>query len=114
MFFMGTVVEEMDWQVFVSDGDGFHRLDPKPSQAIVNHSPDGFSWGHMGSGPAQLALAILLHSTNDPALSADLYQDFKREFVGRWDKDKGWSIDQFEVLAWVEQNKGKVRGEGCE
>jgi len=35
-------------------------LDPGPSQKIINHSPDGFSWGYGGSGPAQLALAILL------------------------------------------------------
>jgi Family of unknown function (DUF6166) len=26
---------------------------------IANHSPDGFEWGYGGSGPAQLALAIL-------------------------------------------------------
>lgn len=37
------------------------RLDPGPSQKIINHSPDGFSWGYGGSGPAQLALAITIH-----------------------------------------------------
>lgn len=26
---------------------------------IANHSPTGFEWGYSGSGPAQLALAIL-------------------------------------------------------
>lgn len=33
---------------------------PERSQKIKNHSPDGFSWGYSGSGPAQLALAIML------------------------------------------------------
>lgn len=30
------------------------------SQALINHSPDGFNWGYGGSGPAQLSLAIAL------------------------------------------------------
>lgn len=30
------------------------------SLKVFNHSPSGFSWGYGGSGPAQLALAILL------------------------------------------------------
>ena len=35
-------------------------LDPARSQKAWNHSPDGFNWGYGGSGPAQLALAIML------------------------------------------------------
>lgn len=27
-------------------------LDPKPSQKVYNHSPDGFNWGYGGSGPS--------------------------------------------------------------
>ena len=34
------------------------ELRPDHSQKIVNHSPDGFSWGYDGSGSAQLALAV--------------------------------------------------------
>lgn len=48
-------------------------LDPKPSQIIYNHSPDGFNWGYGGSGPAQLALAIMFKLTG----KADGYQEFK-------------------------------------
>jgi hypothetical protein len=48
-------------------------LDPRPSQKHYNHSPDGFNWGYGGSGPAQLALAIVLKLTG----KADGYQDFK-------------------------------------
>ena len=48
-----------------------------PSLAICNHSPDGFQWGYRGSGPAQLALAILLDATNgDQAIAELAYQDF--------------------------------------
>lgn len=35
-------------------------LYPYSSQEVMNHSPDGFAWGYGGSGPAQLALAIML------------------------------------------------------
>ena len=43
-------------------------LSPTPSQGIVNHSPDGFQWGYPGSGPAQLALALLYDVTADREL----------------------------------------------
>ena len=52
-------------------------LDPKPSQKLRNHSPDGFSWGYCGSGCAQLALAIMLELTGKP----DGYQDFKSNVI---------------------------------
>lgn len=35
------------------------RIDPAESLAVRNHSPTGFAWGYGGSGPAQLALAVL-------------------------------------------------------
>jgi hypothetical protein len=51
-------------------------LSPRKSQEVYNHSPDGFNWGYGGSGPAQLALAILLEFTDkDTALTN--YQNFK-------------------------------------
>lgn len=39
--------------VLVNEDDLAPRLD------LVNHSPAGLNWGYGGSGPAQLALAIL-------------------------------------------------------
>lgn len=33
--------------------------DVQALQHLVHHSPDGFEWGYAGSGPADLALAIL-------------------------------------------------------
>ena len=52
-------------------------LTPTESQKVRNHSPDGFNWGYGGSGPAQLALALMLKLTG----SYDSYQDFKWRFV---------------------------------
>ena len=76
-------------------------LDPVPSQKLSNHSPDGFSWGYRGSGPAQLALAILLDATGNPHLSLDHCQRFKDVFVSSWDED--WTITQADVLRWLAQ-----------
>lgn len=52
------------------------KLSPKHSQKIRNHSPTGFNWGYGGSGPAQLALAILLLYWL-PDNAETFYQDFK-------------------------------------
>jgi len=60
---------------------GGYELPLNPSQALWNHSPDGFQWGYGGSGPAQLALAILLDLTGEPELSMSLHQEFKRHFI---------------------------------
>ena len=63
-------------QIFI-DGK---ELKPKRSQAVYNHSPDGFNWGYGGSGPAQLALAILLEITsNEEALR--LHQELKWHYI---------------------------------
>lgn len=77
-------------------------LDPAPSQAVFNHSPDGFAWGYGGSGPAQLALAILLHAGVLPNTALALHQRFKAEFLATLERSSfGLSLD---VLAWVETN----------
>ena len=69
------------------------RLTPERSLELVNHSPSGFEWGYGGSGPAQLALALLLDYTGDEAFALDHYQELKTEVVsqlacagseGRW------------------------------
>ena len=58
------------------------QLLPERSQKLVNHSPDGFSWGYVGSGPSQLSLAILLEfMPSDLALK--YYQRFKWNVVAK-------------------------------
>lgn len=59
-------------------------LDPGPSQAIRNHSPDGFEYGYGGSGPAQLALAICLFAFGNAFKAQAVYQDFKQLYVAAW------------------------------
>lgn len=48
-----------------------------PRHDLYDHSPTGFEWGYPGSGPAQLALAILAdHLADDEAALAN-HQEFK-------------------------------------
>lgn len=49
---------------------------------LRNHSPTGFSWGYNGSGPAQLALAILADHLGSDAAALSLYQGFKFLIMG--------------------------------
>lgn len=74
-------------------------LSPKASLKIYPHSPDGFNWGYGGSGPAQLALALLFNATGDRRLALDNYQAFKWTFVGQW--GDSWQITDQEILAWL-------------
>jgi hypothetical protein len=51
------------------------RLNPR--RDLWNHSPTGFEWGYGGSGPAQLALALLADHCGDDEQALNLYQRFK-------------------------------------
>lgn len=66
---------------------------------IKNHSPTGFAWGYSGSGPAQLALAILTDALGDSELALHHYQEFKREIVAGWGED--WSVTARAVREFV-------------
>lgn len=69
-----TLSGDADTRTVYLDG---HYLDPGPSQKYHNHSPDGYNWGYCGSGPSQLALAIMLKLIGN----AGNYQDFKFEVI---------------------------------
>lgn len=73
------------------------HLDPRAD--IRNHSPDGFSWGYGGSGPAQLALALCCDALGEEEGSRPrTYQAFKRKFVAKWGRT--WEITSSEIIDW--------------
>ncbi len=53
------------------------ELYPEPSQRLHDHGSDGFNWGYGGSGPAQLALAVLLEVCRCEQQAYACYQRFK-------------------------------------
>lgn len=80
-------------------GECTRRVPLPPRLDIRNHSHDGFEWGYEGSGPAQLALAILAHHLHSDVRAATLYQEFKREVIARLHADT-WTLtgDQIDRL----------------
>lgn len=64
-------------------------LSHKQSLKIRNHSPSGFAWGYMGSGPTQLSLAILMKYCEEAGyekfvdLALASYHDFKHYFIAK-------------------------------
>jgi len=89
--------------VILADG---HQVDLDPRFDLANHSPDGFEWGYHGSGPAQLALALLADATGDDELALRYYQDFKRKVIAAIDQDT-WTIHQAKILHWVERKRSQ-------
>ena len=65
--------------VTVCDGQKFEPLPLRLD--LFNHSPIGFSWGYGGSGPAQLALALLADALGDDDRAIRLHQGFKFRVV---------------------------------
>jgi hypothetical protein len=67
-----------------------------PRLDLWNHSPTGFEWGYGGSGPAQLALALLADHLGDDEESMSLYQSFKFAVVAKLPK-RGWTLTAAEI-----------------
>ena len=71
-----------------------------PRHDLRNHSPDGFEWGYGGSGPAQLALAILADHLRDDELAMDLYMEFKDVVISKLPYE-GWELSDADVKNMV-------------
>ncbi len=91
-----------DRRVFLEDRDLDKRseLTKDYSLKFRNHSPDGFAWGYSGSGPAQLALAILLELTDEKTAEA-AYTQFKFDKIAPLDGDKDFELEVDDVLEWL-------------
>ena len=66
------------------------RLDPR------NQSPTGFEWGYGGSGPAQLALAILADHLADDEQAFNLHHRFKWMVIAELPK-RHWTLTSQEI-----------------
>ena len=73
---------------------------------LRNHSPDGFEWGYGGSGPAQLALAILADAIGEREAQKH-YQEFKWKFIAMLDQEKPWEITREQIIDWIGQQRGQ-------
>lgn len=87
---------------------------------IPFHSPAGFKWGYQGSGPADLALAILVDYFRErPPRTGWLagkkfsrwtvdstafthHQDFKREIVAQFGDE--WELSDLQIDTWLKDH----------
>jgi len=98
---------------------------------IPFHSADGFAWGYQGSGPADLALTILVDYCRErPPRTGWLagekfsrwtvdstafthHQDFKREIVAQFGDE--WELSGMQIDTWLKdhpQTEHLVAGSG--
>lgn len=72
------------------------------------HSPDGFSWGYLGSGPAELARCILWdHLGHEPHQM--LCQKFMKDYVAKWPNRKDWALNSDAIESWLHLNRDLSR-----
>lgn len=92
--------------VTVESAGGKRSLPPRHD--IANHSPDGFEWGYGGSGPAQLALALVANCCGDKAATPAVYQAVKWDIVAKLPHD-GWTLTDKQIIEAVEAAENEVR-----
>jgi hypothetical protein len=74
-------------------------LDIGPSRRVCDQS-DGFNWGYSGSGPSQLALALLM-TCLDAETAWRLAGHLKAEVVATWPKDEDFTYPLAALHGWV-------------
>jgi len=85
-----------------------HPLNPRLD--LWSHSPTGFEWGYLGSGPAQLALALLADHLNDDEEAVRLHQEFKQVVVANLDR-RSWRLTGEQIQRIVNALKANGVGE---
>lgn len=100
----------VDGDAVVTVAEGAVTVKLPPRLDLVNHSPTGLNWGYSGSGPAQLALAMLawhLNADNTKTggeggmMAVQLHQHFKFDRIAKLDMDRGWTFRAFEIESWL-------------
>jgi hypothetical protein len=94
--YRGVVDDNNECQVTIVEGTHVKKLPLRLD--IDNHSPDGFSWGYGGSGPAQLALAMLADALRDDRAARVLHQQFKWRHIAPLAINKPWEMTAADVI----------------
>lgn len=101
-------------QFFVETKSGTsYQLTPGWSQKVWNHSPTGFNYGYGGSGPAQLALAILLDHLGDEDKAVGLHQLFKAKFIAPVDQAAPFTITSDQIDQFVADLREKAKAKSA-
>jgi hypothetical protein len=65
---------------------------------IANRSPAGFEWGYLGSGPTQLAIALLADATGSDEVALQLHQRFKFHVIVKLPRNRPWHLTDREIV----------------
>lgn len=65
----------------------------------VHDAAPSFEWGYGGSGPSQLAVALIMDATGSKDLAVSMRHDFKREVV-QWFADN-WALTNEDICARI-------------
>jgi hypothetical protein len=65
---------------------------------LVRHST-ALNWGYYGSGPAQLAFALLMDTLNDTFSACQLLHAFRDEVVSGLDDE--WTLTERAIGDWI-------------
>ena len=68
---------------------------------VVRHSPTGFEFGYLGSGPSDLARSILYDLDYDAEKIESWYHDFKKEFIAN-QEGESFIICEDAIQLWWE------------
>ena len=112
------VAGRVDVSVLVVDIRNRKRV--RALRHVPFHSPSGFEWGYQGSGPADLALAILVDYFHERAprngwLAGRLFarwtvdsqafrhhQYFKRDVIAQFCEE--WELSGLQIDAWLKDH----------
>lgn len=87
------------WAVKIDNGRPL-----SPRNDLRDLSLNGFAWGYIGSGPAQLALAMLAHATDDET-ALRYYQKFKSKVISQLDTESPFEIEKKDILEWIQRQQ---------
>ena len=88
--YRGTRDVQGDLHVFCNRNGAWVPLPPRLD--LYNHSPTGLECGYVGSGPAQLALAILADALGNDRRAVKLHQWFHWSLICKLPREENWEI----------------------
>jgi len=84
-----------------TEGAQVSRLSPRTD--LMKHTPNGaFECGFKGSGPSQLALAILADHLNDVGEAVDLHLNFRDRVIVGLPRDRDWCLSKANIDTQLE------------
>jgi Family of unknown function (DUF6166) len=101
MHYLGAIDPETRERNVYRIADSGPRIPLNPRFDLRNHSPTGFHWGYGGSGPAQLALAVLADYLRNDEVALLRYQEFKWQVIAALPQNDGWTLHPEDIEAAV-------------